>query len=174
MLIVGIAYTILGVIVWRYPGEAVLGATMYIGIVLMVTGFSYIGMVISGIEKWGWYLFAGIIDVILGAIILFNPIASASMLVLTVGLWFVFRGALLFAESFSLRKAGYRLWWLNLIVGIVIAFLGWRITGNPLAGTMAVVAYISINLWINGVTMIINAFGLKEIGISEEKVEASA
>lgn len=173
MLVVGIAYIILGVIVWRYPGETVLGATVYIGVILLMTGFSYLGLAFGGIEKRGWYVAAGIIDIVIGAIILFNPIASASLLVLTIGLWFVFKGAMIFAESFKLRKSGYSLWWVNLIGGIIIMYLGWQITGKPLVGTMAVVAYVSVSLWVKGVVMITNAFGLKNLSKIESEVESA-
>ena len=171
MLLIGIAYTILGVIVWRYPDETILGATLYIAILLLVTGFSYIGLAIGGIEKRGWYLAGGIIDIIIGGIIMINPIASATMLVLTVGIWFVFKGAMMFSESFSLKKEGYKLWWINLIGGILIIIFGWMITGDPLAGTMAVVAYASISLWIKGIVLITNAFGLKAAGKLESEIE---
>jgi uncharacterized membrane protein HdeD (DUF308 family) len=174
MLITGLAYVILGVIIWNYPGETVLGATIYIGITLLITGFSYIGLVIGGAEKWGWYLAKGVIDIVLGGIILFNPIATASMLVLTVGIWFVFKGAMMFAESFSLKKGGYKLWWLNLIGGILIMIFGWMITGDPLAGTMGIVVYISIALWIKGVVLIATAFGLKFLGKVENTTSAEA
>jgi uncharacterized membrane protein HdeD (DUF308 family) len=172
MLIMGLAYIVLGIIVWKYPGETILGASVYIGITLLVTGFSYIGLAIGGVEKWGWYLTGGIMDLILGGIILFNPIATASLLVLTIGLWFLFKGAMMFAESFSLRKVGYKYWWLNMIGGILLMVFGWKITGDPLAGTMAVVFYVSITLWIKGVVMITNAFGLKIIGKIEQAKEA--
>ena len=171
LLIVGVAYTILGVVVWNYPGETVLAAAVYIGIILLVTGFSYIGLAIGGIEKRGWYLAGGIIDIILGGIVLVNPITSASMLVLTIGIWFVFKGAMMFGESFSLKKDGYKLWWLNMIGGILIIIFGWMITGNPLAGTMAVVAYVSVSLWIKGIVMISSAFGLKAAGKLENEIE---
>jgi uncharacterized membrane protein HdeD (DUF308 family) len=173
MLIVGVAYTILGVVVWNYPGETLLGATIYIGMLLLITGISYISLAIGGVEKRAWYLAGGIIDILIAGLILFNPIESASMLVLTIGIWFVFKGVMMFSEAFSLKKSGYNLWWTNLIGGILITIFGWMITGNPLAGTMAVVAYASVSLWIKGMVLITNAFGLKALGSIEEKVEVA-
>ena len=168
LLIIGLAYLVLGIIVWRYPSETILGVTVYIGITLLVTGFSYIGLALAGVDKWGWYLALGIIDVVLAGIILFNPITSAQMLVLMVGIWFVFKGAMMFAESFSLRKSGYKLWWLNLIGGVLLMIFGWVIAGDPIASTFAIVAYASVTLWVKGIVLITNAVETKRLS----KVEA--
>jgi len=174
LLIAGVAYAILGVVIWKYPGETVLGATIYIGMLLFITGFSYIGLAIGGVEKRGWYLAGGIIDILIAGLIMFNPLDSASMLVLTIGFWFVFKGVMMFTEAFSLKKSGYNLWWINIISGLLITIFGWMITGRPLAGMMAVVAFASWSFWIKGIVLITNAFGLKALGNIEEKVESAA
>jgi len=40
LLVAGVAYIALGILVWRYPGETILVAAIYIGILLLITGIS--------------------------------------------------------------------------------------------------------------------------------------
>ena len=166
LLIAGIAYIILGFLVWNHPGETLLVAAIYIGIILLISGISQTVMAIrerDGMEKWGLYLAFGLIDLVLGAIFLFNPIATAVAFTLVLGIWFLFRGIMEIVNSFRLKKEGMDYWWLSLVSGIVIAVLGFMITGKPLSGALALVTLISFAFWFKGVIMIIISFGVRKV-----------
>jgi uncharacterized membrane protein HdeD (DUF308 family) len=166
LLIAGIAYIVLGILVWRHPGETILVAAIYIGIILLITGISQAILAIrerDGLEKWGWYLAIGLIDIFLGGIFLFNPISTAVALTLVIGIWFLFRGILEFVNSFSLKSKGVDLWWISMFGGLILAILGFIIVGKPLAGTMAIVTLISVAFWLKGIIMIVMSFGLKKV-----------
>ncbi len=166
LLIAGIAYIILGFLVWNHPGETILVAAIYIGIILIVTGALQSILAIrerDGMEKWGMYLAFGLIDVVLGAVFLFNPIATAVALTLVLGIWFLFRGIIEVVNSFRLKQEGLEYWWLSLMGGIVLTVLGFLITGKPLSGAMAIVTLISFAFWFKGIIMIVISLGLRKV-----------
>lgn len=175
LLIAGIVYTFLGFLVWGHPGETILFATLYIGIALLVSGISMVVLSIGerdGLNNWGWYLATGLIDVFLGGVLLFNPIASAVTLMLLVGFWFMFRGIIEFVNSFDLKKKGVSNWWLNLIGGLTVAVFGFIIIGRPLAGSLAIVSLISFAFWIKGSILLIMALGIRKLSKKVEEADA--
>jgi uncharacterized membrane protein HdeD (DUF308 family) len=172
LLLAGLAYAAMGVIVWAYPGETVLGVTLYLGISMLIAGFSLIGIGWNLEEQKGSYIAGGIIDIVIASLILFFPVASASVLILSIGLWIIFKGVLLIAESFGLRKLGFKSWWINLIGGIAIIIFGWYMARNPMAGTFALVSLVSLNLWIKAFVYITDAFGLRSLGKLEKEIAA--
>ena len=166
LLIAGLVYIGLGFLVWQYPGETILFATIYIGIALLVSGLSMSVLAIgerNGMSNWGWYLATGLIDVLVGAVFIFNPIGSAITLMLVIGIWFMFRGIIEFVNSFDLKSKGVGNWWLNLIGGLAIALFGFVIIGRPLAGSLAIVTLISFAFWIKGTILLVMAFGIKRL-----------
>jgi uncharacterized membrane protein HdeD (DUF308 family) len=166
LLIAGFVYIALGFLVWQYPGETILFATVYIGIALLISGLSMSVLAIGerdGISNWGWYLATGLIDVLLGGVFIFNPIGSAITLMLLIGIWFMFRGIIEFVNSFDLKSKGVAYWWLNLIGGLAIAIFGFIIIGRPLAGSLAIVTLISLAFWIKGTIVVIMALGIKRL-----------
>ena len=166
LLIAGTVYILLGFLIWNHPGETLLLAAIYIGIALLFSGVSMVILSIGerdGLKNWGWYLATGLIDILLGAVFVFNPIASAVTLMLLVGIWFMFRGIIEFVNSFDLKSKGVSNWWLNLIGGLAIAGFGFIIIGKPLAGSLAVVSLISFAFWIKGTILLVMAFGIRKI-----------
>ena len=166
LLIAGAVYILLGFLIWNHPGETLLLAAIYIGVALLFSGVSMVILSIGerdGLKNWGWYLATGLIDILLGAVFVFNPIASAVTLMLLVGIWFMFRGIIEFVNSFDLKSKGVSNWWLNLIGGIAIAGFGFIIISKPLAGSLAVVSLISFAFWIKGTILLVMAFGIRKI-----------
>lgn len=166
LLIAGTVYILLGFLIWNHPGETLLLAAIYIGVALLFSGVSMVILSIGerdGLKNWGWYLATGLIDILLGAVFVFNPIASAVTLMLLVGIWFMFRGIIEFVNSFDLKSKGVSNWWLNLIGGLAIAGFGFVIIGKPLAGSLAVVSLISFAFWIKGTILLVMAFGIRKI-----------
>ena len=166
LLIAGAVYILLGFLVWNHPGETLLLAAIYIGVALLFSGVSMVILSIGerdGLKNWGWYLATGLIDILLGAVFVFNPIASAVTLMLLVGIWFMFRGIIEFVNSFDLKSKGVSNWWLNLVGGLAIAGFGFIIISKPLAGSLAVVSLISIAFWIKGTILLVMAFGIRKI-----------
>ena len=127
----------------------------------------------DGLNNWGWYLATGLIDVFIGCVFIFNPIASAITLMLLVGIWFMFRGIIEFVNSFDLKQKGVTYWWLSLIGGLAVAVFGFIIIGKPLAGSLAIVTLISFAFWIKGIILIVMGLSLRKAKTDVQEVMAA-
>lgn len=105
-----------------------------------------------------WHLFAGIIMIILGLYILFNPIASLLGLALYVGIAFVVIGAGYLLASFSFQSGWY------LFVGLLDFLVGIILISN--IGVTASTLPIIFALWCLavGVIQLSTSLNLRRIG----------
>ncbi len=102
-----------------------------------------------------WHLIAGIIMIILGLYVWFNPVASLLGLALYLGIAFIVVGAGYFLASFSYRSGWY------LVVGLLDIFVGVIFVSN--LGVSAATLPIIFALWCLavGVVQLANSFELR-------------
>ena len=122
LLLNGILFLILGVISLAYPVTALFSVAVYIGVVALVAGIGSIVVALSNmrIRGWGWRLLEGVIDVIFGLLMLGNPLLSAAMIPVLIGIWVFVRGLMYVADSLAWRRRGSGDWSRYLIVGILL------------------------------------------------------
>ena len=107
LLLKGIVIVILSVYIFLNPDVAVLGLSLFIGIALLISGvFTSIASISyrKVVNNWKWYLVEGLVDSLLGLIILSAPDLTAKLVAFVVGLWFLFYGVTKIVASFELRK----------------------------------------------------------------------
>ncbi|MDR0660669.1 MAG: DUF308 domain-containing protein [Prevotellaceae bacterium] len=106
MLFAGILFVILGIPYIAAPGAALIFTGMFIGVMILISGIAVVSyaMSLSGTQGWGWRLVEGIVDILLGIIILWNPFASAMLIPITIGIWAIVRGIILSVDSLSYKK----------------------------------------------------------------------
>lgn len=166
VLIKGIILIVLSFFIFGHPVSALIGLALYIGISLLMTGAV---LVISAFasrnseDNWGWKLAEGGIDVIFGFILLSNPAITASVFPFIVGFWMMIYGVMLFSGSFKAKKDGDSSWWMNLIGGILTVVFGYFITGNLLAGAVAITFWIATGVLIFGVVNISAAMKMRKL-----------
>jgi len=75
------------------------------GFWLLLSGiFQIVGAVRVAFDRW-WRLFLGIVDLVLGGILLFaGPLPSLAFLALLVGISFLFRGLFLLMLALGLKR----------------------------------------------------------------------
>lgn len=166
VLIKGIILIILAFVIFRHPVGTLVGITFYMGIGLLLTGIALIIAAIAArndIENWGWRLAEGILDALIGIMLLANPGITAAVIPFLIGFWAFFYGILLFVGSFGSKKTGYGNWWLELIAGILTVIIGYVIAFNPVVGIFTITTFIGISLLIVGVFNVVLSFDLRKI-----------
>ncbi len=118
----GIAFLVLGVLALAEPHLASLAAGIYLGAMLLVAGGFMLAGGIAGIgHRGGWLsVLLGLLSLVAGVIVLFNPVAGAISLVWVMGAWFIVGGIFELAMGFSVPIGRG---WL-ILVGIVNLVLG--------------------------------------------------
>ena len=95
LLIIGIALFVVGILVFVYPTQSYLGMSLLFGWLMLISGI--LEVVLSSVNKHfitgrGWMLAGGIIEIVLGIILIFNVALSAATLPIFLGFWLMLRG----------------------------------------------------------------------------------
>ncbi len=161
-LIKGIIMILLAILVFNHPGATLLGVAVYLGIGLVITGIIAIGLGIAERKlnpDWRWRTFEGVIDLILGFIVINNPVLTISIIPFLIGFWAGIYGIFLFIDAFSSKESRG----LKMISGILIFLLAWVLMFNPLFMGLTMVIWFGVLLLINGIANVIISFGLRKI-----------
>jgi uncharacterized membrane protein HdeD (DUF308 family) len=105
-----------------------------------------------------WHLILGVIDIILGIMLMGHIAASVTLLRIIVGIWFVFRGVSLFSLSQFVGTS-----WLLILGGVVTILLGLLILFNPLFGDAAIIFWIAMAFVITGIFNILLSMRLRPV-----------
>jgi uncharacterized membrane protein HdeD (DUF308 family) len=102
--IVGVVALIAGLVCLRRPGESLLALIVVLGIYLIVTGVARLVRAFASVEYRGWGVFAAIVDLVLGILVLSWPDESLVTLAVLFGISLIFRGLFALVGAFQLRR----------------------------------------------------------------------
>ncbi|TWI98084.1 uncharacterized membrane protein HdeD (DUF308 family) [Mucilaginibacter frigoritolerans] len=146
-LIRGILFVLVGIYMIASPVASFITLGFLFGLIIFVAGVSELFHVVQDRTQTGrsWHLMLGIIDLILGAVLMSHVTASMAILRIVLGLWFLFRGVSLFM---FLRRTGSS--WL-LIAGAALTFIfGLLILFNPTFGDLTIIIWTAIAFIVTG------------------------
>lgn len=173
LLLTGVAILAMGVIVFIYPEQSYLGMSVIFGWLILFSGVSQIIVYATNrhiVTGRGWMLAGGIIETVLGLILIFSLTFSASILPLYLGFWLLFR-------SFSLIGLGSDLNFLStsgggwtIFTAIILLITSLIILLQPLVfGVEAVVIWVGISMLFAGISLIIFSLRLRTAHKAIEK-----
>ena len=113
------------------------------------------------VRSWGWRLLEGVIDVIFGLLMLGNPLLSAAMIPVLIGIWVFVRGLMYVADSLAWRRRGSGDWSRYLIVGILLLVLGFLMMVDDRFGLLPVAYLLAFIFLLVGFGSLIVAFGMR-------------
>ena len=164
-MLAGILMVILGTYVWFNPFVSLLALSLYIGIALMIIGAGYVGSSIS-IES-GWFMFVGLIDIIVGIILVSNLGVSAATLPIIFALWCIAVGSAQLVSSYHLSKNKMPWGW-SLSLGLLGIVFGFLILQYPELGTITISTLLGLYIIMYGIVEIIEYFYFKNIPTNYE------
>ncbi|MBS1527412.1 MAG: DUF308 domain-containing protein [Bacteroidetes bacterium] len=159
-LIRGLLFILLGIYMIARPASGFAALGFLLGFIILVAGISELLHVVRdrGAFNRGWHLFIGILDILIGLILLSHIAASETILRIIVGIWFLFRGISLISFSGLLRRS-----WLMIIGGIIVIVFALLVLFNPVFGAMTIVLWTAIALIVTGVFNIMLAAWMKRL-----------
>src|ERR1700744_79573 len=153
-ILLGCALILLGLGVMNHPVATFATLSVAFAIVFIVNGLLEITFAISNyraVHGWGWHLAGGILDLMIGALLVVNPVITAGGPPHFVGFWLMFRSIAIIGRSFDLPLLWPEKGWLMLlgVAGVIFSFM---ILWNPDLGIFTLVvwtafAFISIGLF---------------------------
>jgi len=135
-------------------------------IFLLITGILEIAFAIAnrkGLNNWGWSLASGIIDFLIGILLVSQPAISILILPFYVGFAILFRSVMAMGWAFELKKRAVSDWGYLLAVGILGLLFSFILLWNPLFAGMTIVIYTGWAFIIIGSFQIYLSFRLKKL-----------
>jgi uncharacterized membrane protein HdeD (DUF308 family) len=100
-----------------------------------------------------WTLLLGILMIAAGAYALINPFPASLAVTIFAGWSFIILGILQIISGFSDSTGGTRI--LLIILGIAMAWAGWVVLKNPIAGLLVLSMAVSISFIASGIAKLI-------------------
>lgn len=162
LLALGIAYVIMGLVIAGSPMAATIAVDILIGFVLIIGGvISIIGAFFTG--DWRRFLLvllSGILYLVVGVLLLKNPMAGVLTLTLLLAAFLLVEGFFKIIHAFQMKPAPNWVW--LLVSGVASVILGVMIWGQfPQSGAFIIGLLVGIYFLINGITMVMFSFALK-------------
>lgn len=159
VLIEGIFAVILGLLLFSYPGATTAVMVQFLGIYWLVAGFFRIISIFIDSSMWGWKLFAGILGVVAGLLILQHPLWSpfvlAGTLVIILGIEGIIFGIIGLVQAFM--GGG----WGTGILGVLSIVLGLVLLGNVWITALATPWVLGAIAVIGGIAAVVQAFRMR-------------
>ncbi len=166
MIVLGVLFIGLGFLVVSKPVESYAALTIFFAVGILLSGIFQIWFAIANrndIEGWGWQLALGLVEFVIGVILVSNFALSFTMLPFYVGFWLSFRAFALIGFSFELKSYHVMDWGYYLVFGILLGIISWFIIVDPLFGGVTIVTWTALALIVAGVVNIILGFKLRKI-----------
>jgi uncharacterized membrane protein HdeD (DUF308 family) len=159
VLIEGICLLILGLLLVANPAMTSIILMQVIGLYWLIAGiFKIIGIFLDS-TAWGWKLFAGILGIVAGIIVvrhpLWSPVVAGSALVIVFGIEGIIIGAVGVYQA--IKGAG----WGAGILGVISIVIGILLLANLWLFTFSLPWAIGILCIVGGILAIIMAFRVK-------------
>lgn len=170
ILLVGILLVAGGFAYWLWPGAGYAVASQLFGWLLVAAGVVQL-CVSSGSRRprgWGWWLAGGVIDIFAGFMLVRSVVLSEVMFPYFLAFIFVFWGIGAVVSAVCKRRRRY--WWLYLVNGILMMFIGFFfIEAGYLQNVMMVsfLASLSFIYWGFSVAMIAYDMRPGDVAVAE-------
>ncbi len=166
-LLLGLLSLVAGVIVLIKPSNSLNVITIVIGVFILLDGIMqvYVGLR-HRVENSTMVALVGVVDLVIGIILIRHPIAGVTAVALLIGIWLAAAGVLRLIVAFEMhgaRLGRILVGAVELIAGIVIIS-----SSNIRIATLAIL--VGIGFVLNGIALIVLALatrGLKDVEIDQ-------
>lgn len=158
LLVVGIALLAVGILVFIYPARSYLDLSVLFGLLILFSGVMEVVLAARSrhfVTGRGWMLAGGIIEIILGAILIFNVALSAVTLPIFLGFWLLMRSFSTIGLASDMHVLGIRGSGWTVLTGVLLLICSLWMLLQPLAfGTTAVVVWVGLSLLFAGISTV--------------------
>ncbi|WP_300738369.1 HdeD family acid-resistance protein [uncultured Alistipes sp.] len=158
LLVVGVALLAVGILVFIYPARSYLDLSVLFGWLILFSGVMEVVLAARSrhfVTGRGWMLAGGIIEIILGAILIFNVALSAVTLPIFLGFWLLMRGFATIGLASDMHVLGIRGSGWTVLTGVLLLICSLWMLLQPLAfGTTAVVVWVGLSLLFAGISTV--------------------
>jgi uncharacterized membrane protein HdeD (DUF308 family) len=162
-LALGVLLVVAGVIALLYPVVAAVTAALYVGWFAIIAGVIAIMVAIKtrADPHFGWRLAVGVVYVLLGLMLVVNPVAGAASLALFVGAMMTVSGVVEIMLAFRLKpRRGWGWLLANGVLSIALAVL--IVIGWPLGSLVLIGYFVGFQIITCGIARIALSMGARK------------
>lgn len=173
-LIIGVLLLIGSYYMFSTPVESFIGLAGLFSALILVSGLFRIFFALTNkddIENFGLYLAGGVLDVIVGFLLLKYPGITIVLFSLFIGFWLLFRGFNVISISFQVKKMEDSNWFWILLFGILVVIFAFMAIINPLIGASYLVITLALAIMFAGIANIFLALRLRKVKSKVQEVK---
>ena len=164
VLIIGILSVLCGLWVFRHPVESYFALSVYFSLIFMMYG---LGEIIHAFadrsrQNWGWGLGIGVLNFVIGFLLLINIAWAVSMLPYIVGFILMFIGINFIGQASSMQTYKIPGWGWLLTGGVLTLLFAFLIIFHPIFGVFDIIVWTGLSFVFGGISTIFYAFILKK------------
>jgi len=179
LIITALLLIALGVLCIVNPGASFISTAWIMGLIILLSGISQLVMGLTLgrlLPNAGMTTLMGLLQIILGIMLLGNNMLASTTLIIAFAMWIVFEGISLAVNAFEYKRFRFGGWWIMLLLGICSIVLGFMALQKPDVTAPALGMLVGIGIMANGIVRLVAYIGMKRIGNRirdfKEKVEA--
>jgi uncharacterized membrane protein HdeD (DUF308 family) len=155
----GILALAFGVVALAWPGITLGILFMALGVYYIADGVFTIGTAVSSSdrERTGLSVLEGLLSIVIGAYVLFEPASATRLAFICVGLWAIFTGVMQILEAPRLREERANETVMG-VSGILRVLVGVVLLARPHAGLTALIVLLALYAFVEGILMLGLAF----------------
>lgn len=154
LLVGGVILFLIGVVVFAFPVQSYVDMAVLFGWLMLLTGVVETIVAVRNthyVTGRGWMLAWGVIEIVLGLILVFNVALSSATLPVVLGFWLLMRGFSAVGLGGDMRAVGIRGAGWTILCGILLLLCALGILFQPLVfGSTAVVVWVGLSLLLAG------------------------
>ena len=175
-IVMACLFCLLGILMIVLPGLSVSLVGIAAGVMLIVFGV----IKLFGLYADDWYRHAfrydwimGALQLILGIVVLSNPMRVMGFLGLTLGIVIAADGVFKLQTAFEARRFGVRTWWLILISAIAAVIVGLLSAFHPVQSARLLMILLGISVLAEGVMNLIVGLCAAKISRDSDPIETT-
>ena len=160
-LIIGVIFLIIAVFILSFPQENLFVITWLIGLLFIINGFIELLISFNSRRKNSnssiFIILIGILNIIIGFIIMLNIVTSTTFIVYLFAIWFIIHAILAIFTITQLERSSHLLHTISILINVLEIIFGILLLFNPLIAAILISFAISFVFVIIGIANIINA-----------------
>lgn len=146
--VAGALMVVVGLFMWFNPAISLMALALYLGAALIIIGAGY---VTSSLEADnGWWTFVGVLDVLIGIVLVSNMGITAATLPIIFAIWCLAVGAAQIVSAYKFGRQDLPWGW-SMALGVLGVVFGFIIVEYPLIGTIAISTLMGLYMVIYGI-----------------------
>lgn len=162
----GLIFFFIGIYILRFPISGMLGLIVYGSVLLFISGLVIAIFAVTtrkSNSNWIWQLLEGLLDVVIGIILLSNVGLTAATLPYVFAFFGVLTGIFWVMESLYLKRKHYRFWGVALTAGLFSILIGILIFYRPVLAALTIVTIIGIMFIVQGIFLVLFSLAVGKI-----------